>query len=210
MITIVNYGSGNIKAITNIYQLLEIPFTVASRPSELEDAEKIILPGVGSFDYCMNKLNNSGLKDILNKKVLIDKVPVLGICIGMHLMAEHSEEGALPGLSWIKGRVIKFDKNKIMHRPKVPHMGWNSINRLINHPILNGINDKLGFYFVHSYFFECNNSQNELSKTFYGHEFSSAIISNNIIGVQFHPEKSHSNGLELLKNFQNITNDTRD
>jgi imidazole glycerol-phosphate synthase subunit HisH len=204
MITIVDYGSGNISAITNIYQILDIPFSIASKPYELEDAVKIILPGVGSFDYCMNKLNKSGLKEILNRKVLIDKVPVLGICIGMHLMADHSDEGTMPGLSWIKGRVIKFDNNIILHRPKVPHMGWNSINGLIDHPILNGINDKLGFYFVHSYFFECNNSQNELAKTFYGHEFSSAIISDNIFGVQFHPEKSHSNGLELLKNFSKI------
>lgn len=204
MITIVDYNSGNIKAIANGYERLKIPYHIATKPSELENSESIILPGVGSFDVCMNRLNCSGFKEVLDKKVLEDQVPVLGICIGMHMMAENSEEGTLPGLSWIKGRVRKFNKNNIIHRPKVPHMGWNSIKRVINHPILKGINDDLGFYFVHNYFFDCSSSEDELSNTLYGHEFTSAICRDNIIGVQFHPEKSHSNGLELLQNFATL------
>ena len=135
MITIIDYGSGNINAISNIYDILKIPYRIASSPKQLEDSAKIILPGVGSFDHCMQKLNQSGLKEILNKKVLIDKVPILGICIGLHIMTEKSEEGELLGLGWIKGKVEKFDKNMIIHKPKTPHMGWNTI-KIINRPEL--------------------------------------------------------------------------
>lgn len=204
MITIVDYGSGNINAITNIYELLKIPFSIASSPSELESAEKIILPGVGSFDYCMSKLNNSGLKDILNKKVLKDKVPVLGICIGLHIMALNSEEGKLAGLGWIEGSVKRFDETKLTEKPKVPHMGWNSIKVKSIPNLFKDINQDQGFYFIHSYFIDVKNKQNIMTTTNYGSNFVSGINSSNIYAVQFHPEKSHSNGMKLLKNFSDL------
>ena len=204
MITIIDYGSGNVNAISNIYDILKIPYSIASSPKQLEDSEKIILPGVGSFDHCMQKLNQSGLKEILNKKVLVDKIPVLGICIGLHIMTEKSEEGELFGLGWIKGKVKKFDKNVIIHKPKIPHMGWNTI-KIINRPeLFKDVNFDKGFYFIHSYYVDTVNKENIMTTTEYGNTFVSGIHSLNIFGIQFHPEKSHSNGMKLLKNFSEI------
>lgn len=204
MITIVDYGSGNINAITNIYDLLKVPYTIASRPDELDNAKKIILPGVGSFDYCMSKLNDSGLKDILNKKVLEEKTPVFGICIGLHLMMERSEEGMLPGLGWVKGSVKKFDASKLEHKPKVPHMGWNSVDIKSNTKLFKDVQDEIGFYFIHSYYVEVENKNVVMTTTDYGEEFVSGVHQDNISAVQFHPEKSHSNGMKLLKNFSEL------
>ena len=204
MVTIVDYGSGNINAITNIYELLNIPFSVTSKPSELEDAEKIILPGVGSFDYCMNKLNKSGLKEVLNRKVIEDKTPVLGICIGLHIMFSESEEGNLPGLGWIDGYVKKFDESKLVFKPKLPHMGWNSIQVKTIPELFKGVNQEHGFYFIHSYYIEVKNKEDIMTITNYENDFVSGINRSNIYAVQFHPEKSHSNGIELLKNFSQL------
>ena len=204
MVTIVNYGSGNIKAIINIYQILDIPFSIASKPSELEDAEKIILPGVGSFDYCMNKLNKSGLKEVLNRKVIEDKTPVLGICIGLHIMFSESEEGNLPGLGWIDGYVKKFDESKLVFKPKLPHMGWNSIQVKNIPELFKGVNQEYGFYFIHSYYIEVKNKEDIMTITNYENDFVSGINRLNIYAVQFHPEKSHRNGIELLKNFSQL------
>lgn len=204
MITILDYGSGNINAISNIYDSLKIPYIIASNPEQLEDAKKIILPGVGSFDHCMEKLNKSGLKEILNKKVLRDKIPVLGICIGLHIMAEQSEEGELQGLGWIKGRVKRFDKSTIIHKPKIPHMGWNSVRIVNRADLFKGINLEKGFYFIHSYYIDTLNDENTMTTTEYGTTFVSGIHSFNILAVQFHPEKSHSNGMILFKNFSEI------
>lgn len=204
MVTIVDYGSGNINAITNIYELLNIPFLVASKAVELEDAKKIILPGVGSFDYCMNKLNNSGLKEVLNRKVIWDKTPVLGICIGLQIMASGSEEGNLSGLGWIDGYVKKFDESKLFFKPKLPHMGWNSIMVKSAPELFKGINSEHGFYFIHSYYIELLNDEDIMTITNYENDFISGINKSNIYAVQFHPEKSHSNGMKLLQNFSEL------
>lgn len=201
MITIIDYGSGNINALTNIYDTLKIPYVIATKPAQLENAKRIILPGVGSFDYCMNNLNQSGLKDVLNRKVLVDKTPILGICIGLHIMAEKSEEGSLLGLGWVKGTVKKFDDNVIIHKPKTPHMGWNTVRILNKKDMFSGVNMDKGFYFIHSYYMDLLNSDNIMTTTEYGNTFVSGINCKNIYGVQFHPEKSHSNGVVLLKNF---------
>jgi imidazole glycerol-phosphate synthase subunit HisH len=204
MVTIVDYGSGNINAITNIYEFLNIPFSVASKPVELENAKKIILPGVGSFDYCMNKLNNSGLKEVLNRKVIENKTPVLGICIGLHIMASGSEEGNLSGLGWIDGYVKKIDESKLVLKPKLPHMGWNSILVKSAPTLFKGINNEHGFYFIHSYYIELLNDEDIMTITNYETDFVSGINKSNIYAVQFHPEKSHSNGMKLLQNFSEL------
>jgi len=204
MITIINYGSGNISAIGNIYDRLNIPFAVAHIPSEVNSAEKIILPGVGAFDETISMLDESGFRSILDKRVLEDGVPVLGICVGMQILAKKSEEGKLPGLGWINGEVKKIDKSLLTEKPKVPHLGWNSIQVMKENKVFQNINPNDGFYFLHSFYFECFDEKDVISKTFYGKDFASSVNHKNIYGVQFHPEKSHHNGISLLENFAKL------
>jgi len=204
MIGIINYGSGNIEAISNIYNRLNIECKVINNLKDFESVDRLILPGVGSFDECMKQLNNSGFKEKLNRIVLEDKVPILGICIGMHIMGNSSEEGVLEGLGWIPGKIKKFDKSLLVNKPYLPHMGWNNVNNIHDHIIFTGVNENQGFYFVHSYYYECEKEQNTLTICNYGLDFSSSIFKENIFGMQFHPEKSHSNGENLLSNFAKL------
>jgi len=204
MITIVNYGSGNIQAIGNIYKRLNIEFTVADTTEALSSATKLILPGVGAFDKTMKQLIDSGMKSRLDFLVLENRVPVLGICVGMQILANGSEEGNLPGLGWIAGKVKKFDVSKFIHKPHVPHMGWNNVKPALEHPLFKNMDEQQGFYFLHSYYFECSDSSNILSTTEYGGRFASAVYNKNIFGTQFHPEKSHHNGIQLLKNYAEL------
>jgi glutamine amidotransferase len=204
MIGIVDYGSGNIQAIANIFNRLNISYEIINNPEFLKKADKLILPGVGAFDATMNQLVNSGLKVALDEEVLVKKKPVMGVCVGMQILSEFSEEGDMPGLGWIKGNVKKFDISKLKEKPYLPHMGWNSVDPQIQHPLFKGIEHDLGFYFVHSYYFETNDPVDILGTTIYGDTFSSAIYHDNIFGMQFHPEKSHSNGIQLLSNFAEI------
>jgi len=201
MIGIVNYGSGNVQAIANIYNRANIPFKIINDYDQMKNADKLILPGVGAFDATMKVLNNSGLREALDEQVLVNGKPVLGICVGMQILSKGSDEGEIGGLGWIDGKVKKFDVTKIKDKPYLPHMGWNSISPLVNHDLFKGVDNELGFYFVHSYYFESENSSNTLCNTNYGGDFSSAVYKNQIFGVQFHPEKSHSNGIKLLSNF---------
>ena len=204
MIGIIDYGSGNVQAIATIYKNLNIDYRVLSNPKDLIKADKLILPGVGAFDATMQQLNSSGIKEELNKLVLEEKIPILGICVGLQVMGYGSEEGNLPGLGWIPGKVKKFDESKINLKPKLPHMGWNIIKDIKTHPLFKGIDNDFGFYFVHSYYFVCENEQNILATSFYGSEFTSSIHNEHIFGTQFHPEKSHRNGVQLFKNFAEI------
>jgi len=204
MITIVNYGSGNIRAIGNIYESLKIGYKVADDPKQISGSEKIILPGVGAFDETISMLDKSGFREVLDHEVLVNKVPVLGICVGMQILAERSEEGELPGLGWIKGEVKKIDKSLLSQKPKLPHLGWNSVKVAKASPIFNAVDEREGFYFLHSYYFECNREEDVLSHTTYGKTFSSSVNYENIFGVQFHPEKSHHNGVKILKNFSSL------
>lgn len=204
MIGIVNYGSGNIQAIANIYNRLNIRFKIIEAPDELKLADRLILPGVGAFDATMKELNDSGLKTALDEEVLVKKKPILGVCVGMQILSNGSEEGNLAGLGWIKGEVKQFDIQKIKEKPYLPHMGWNTVEPTLKHALFNGIEHELGFYFVHSYYFETTQDSDILGTTYYGDTFSSAVFHDNIFGMQFHPEKSHSNGIRLLSNFANI------
>jgi len=204
MITIINYGLGNIKAFVNIYKNLNIPYKLASNASDLKDAKKIILPGVGAFDYTMERLRKSGMKETLHELVLKHHVPVLGICVGMQMLARSSEEGILAGLDWIEGDVKKFNDLILMKGNFLPHMGWNQVRVTRNNELFQNIDQESRFYFLHSYYFECNNNNNIIAVTDYGDQFASAVNLENIYGVQFHPEKSHSAGIQLLKNFADL------
>jgi len=203
MIAIVDYGCGNTHAFIHAFNFLNVKAYVASTVNEIDRAEKLILPGVGSFDYVMKNFNNSGLRDVVEKKVLIDKSKVLGICAGMQIFAERSEEGNENGLEWIKGEIKLFDTNNIKHKTKIPHMGWNTITPN-NDLLFRELDNQSKFYFVHSYHYFNYLPENRISKTEYAGSFTSAVRNENIYGVQFHPEKSHNAGLQLLKNFSEL------
>lgn len=204
MIAIVDYGSGNIQAVKNIYDRLNIKSYFATSPDQLLDATKIVLPGVGSFDQAMAQLESSGMKEKLDDLVLNKNIPILGVCVGMQIMAKNSEEGVLAGLGWIDATVQLFDENILKIKPKLPHMGWNSIEVNKKHSILDGVDLGKGFYFLHSYHLLAKNMNDVLCFTYYGARFHSAINSRNIFGFQFHPEKSHFNGIQIFKNFAEL------
>ena len=201
---IIDYGSGNIKAIANIYEKLKIPYTIASSPEQVIGAKKIFLPGVGAFDETISKLDSIGFREVLDKEVLENKVPIIGICVGMQILADSSEEGTCKGLGYIKGKVKKLDATLLLQKPKLPHLGWNSIEILKNNELLKDIDPIFGYYFLHTYYFECENQEDILTTTTYGKSFASAINHGNVFGIQFHPEKSHHNGVKLLHNFATL------
>ena len=199
MISIINYGLGNLGSIRNMFKKIGYESKIIESPEELESATKIILPGVGSFDTGMKNLYECKWIDSLNKRVLLDKVPTLGICLGMQLMCRNSEEGKMEGLSWMAGdaKKFKFEDNSL----KVPHMGWNECIAMKDSNLTNDDFTERRFYFVHSYYVDVDSSADILFETQYGRKFTSAFEKDNIIGMQFHPEKSHKFGLSILKNF---------
>lgn len=204
MIAIVNYGSGNVNAIGNIYRRLGVPFVVASSPRDLLGVERMILPGVGAFDQAISELNASGLRPALDKFALEERKPVLGICVGMQLFAKASEEGTQAGLGWVDGTVRRFRNSRDVGALQLPHMGWNQVDVSYPSPMFEGVAAETGFYFLHSYHFECTDREDELASTEYGGRFTSAVRRGNVVGVQFHPEKSHQNGVALLKAFAEV------
>ena len=201
MIGIIDYKMGNIGSIQNMFKRISVKSVISSKIEILNNCDKLILPGVGSFDQGMKNLKNHNFIRFLNDYVIKDKKPILGICLGMQLFADNSEEGDLSGLGWIKGNVKKFNLRK--DGLKVPHMGWNNIECKNSKLFLNLPNEKR-FYFVHSFFFECKNKENIISTTDYGINFASSINKQNIWGTQFHPEKSHICGMNLLKNYAKL------
>ena len=191
---------GNLGSILNMFKRIGAESAIHSDLNQIKKAKKLILPGVGSFDAAMQRINNSGLREILDKKVMEERIPILGVCLGMQLLTQESEEGDLDGLGWIKAKTKKF---KLKGDLKVPHMGWNEALSLKDLSLTsNLINPR--FYFVHSYYVKVEDESNCLMKTNYGIDFASAIFKDNVFGVQFHPEKSHKFGMELLKNFSEI------
>ena len=201
MIVIIDYGMGNLGSILNMCRFLNIEASIEDDVESIKNAKKIILPGVGSFDTAMERIKKNGLQDVLNKKALEEKIPFLGICLGMQLLTNRSQEGSLPGLGWIDAEAIKFPENRVL---KVPHVGWNEAKPGKSDPMVKGLLEDSRFYFVHSYFVKTNNSEHSLMKTNYGITFDSAISKDNIYGFQFHPEKSHKYGMKILKNFSEI------
>lgn len=204
MIGIVDYGSGNIRAIANIYERLKISARVVDDAESILEVDKLILPGVGAFDDSMIRLNKSGMREALDSQVLENGIPILGVCVGMQMMACSSEEGREAGLGWFtNSRVVRFDENTIPHKPKLPHMGWNNVVAEYSHPIFDGVDEEKGFYFLHSFYFICE-AQHQLATTQYGSKFTSAVHSSMIFGFQFHPEKSHGNGVNIFRNFAGL------
>lgn len=204
MITIIDYGVGNINAFVNVYKRVDVPVKIAKTKEDLEGAEKLILPGVGHFDHAMTQLNNSGMRDKLDDLVLNHKIPVIGICVGMQMMANNSDEGKLDGLRWIDATVKKFDETKINQVTRLPHMGWNDVKPVKEIELFKGLEDNAIFYFLHTYYFQCNNKEDIMAVTEYGGEFASAAHHENKYGIQFHPEKSHHYGEILLHNFAKL------
>jgi imidazole glycerol-phosphate synthase subunit HisH len=199
MIVIVDYGMGNLGSIVNMIKKVGSQAVISSDPEQIRQAPKIILPGVGAFDTGMRRLNELGLVDVLNEKVLVEKTPTIGVCLGMQLLAKGSEEGVLPGLGWIDADVVRFrfEGNQL----RIPHMGWNTVNIQHEECLFRGLNNESRFYFVHSYHMVCHNTEDILTTTPYGYDFVSSVERGNIYGAQFHPEKSHKFGMRLLKNF---------
>lgn len=197
-IIIIDYGMGNLGSIKNMFKAVGAEAIITSKLEVIKNARKIVLPGVGAFDNGMENIKKMGLLPVLNELVLDKKVPVLGICLGMQLMTRKSEEGKLPGLGWVQADTEKFQSNIGL---KIPHMGWNDVKITKNHYLVKNLDQDARFYFVHSYHVVVDAVQDTLMETNYGYAFTSAFQKENIIGVQFHPEKSHKYGMELIKNF---------
>lgn len=198
MITIIDYGLGNLASIQNMLRYIGEESLITGDREIIAGAEKLILPGVGKFDAGMQGIERAGIREILDQKVLVEKTPILGICLGMQLMTKSSEEGNQIGLSWIDAETKKFSLDAAY---KVPHMGWNEVEILEANPLINNIEEYNKFYFVHSYYVSTVKEEESIMWTKYGIRFASGISKENIFGVQFHPEKSHKYGMKLLKNF---------
>lgn len=196
MIAIVSYGSGNVRALANVYRALDVPHVLATTPEHIEQADRIVLPGVGAFDQVMNELMRCGLLEPLAAAALQKQKPVLGICVGMQILAKSSAEGKSPGLGWLDATVERIESADVL-----PHMGWNAIERVQDDPLFQAVDLKRGYYFLHGYYVRCVDDRHVLATATYGHSFACAVRKKNVWGVQFHPEKSHGNGIALLRNF---------
>lgn len=205
MVTIVNYGMGNLGSIKNMFKYIGVEAIIESDIDKIAKASKILLPGVGSFDAAMKRINDSNLIEVLNEKALKEQIPILGICLGMQLLTNSSDEGNLKGLGWIDAKTLSF-RNFLQRDARVPHMGWNYVKISNTSLLTTGLreDEDARFYFVHSYFVRVENEKNSILKTNYGINFDSAIQKDNIYGAQFHPEKSHKFGMKIFENFARI------
>jgi glutamine amidotransferase len=204
MIAIIDYGMGNIGSIVNMIKKAGYTSSIAHTAPDIQSADKLILPGVGAFDTAINHLKERDLWDALNEHALVKKKPVLGICLGMQLLCNRSEEGVLPGLGWIDAEVKKFNFSNIAggEKLKIPHIGWNVVEPVDDAFVLfNNRDEEMRFYFVHSYAVQCNRREQSKGKTVFGYEYDSVVGRENIMGMQCHPEKSHRYGLQVYRNF---------
>ena len=201
MTTIIDYGLGNIGAFANLFKRVGVPAKIARTAEELEGAERVILPGVGAFDHAMGLLDASGMRPTLERLVMEDKRPVVGVCVGMQMLADGSDEGTRPGLGWVPGRVRHFSHARMNTRLPMPHMGWNDVVPAPAESLFAGLEAQARFYFLHSYYFEPADPDHVAARTVYGMEFASVVRNGHVHGVQFHPEKSHNFGAALLQNF---------
>ena len=204
MISIVDYGLGNIRAFQNMYKRMNIDAVAVRTADELRGAARVLLPGVGAFDHAMELLDASGMRGTLDEIVIEKGVPVLGVCVGMQILAESSEEGTRPGLGWIKGTVRHFRSAPQAQGLMLPHMGWNDVAPKPGAALFGGFDEAVRFYFLHSFYFDCANEEDVSARAEYGVDFACAVSRGVIHGVQFHPEKSHHFGARLLKNFAEL------
>lgn len=204
MINIIDYGMGNLGSILNMFKKIGKPALVSAKIEDLEQASKLVLPGVGAFDQGMNNLKKLGLLPVLNDLVINHQKPILGICLGMQLFSNKSEEGIEAGLGWINAETIRFKFDSNNNNLKIPHMGWNLLNVAKDSVLFQDMYPEPRFYFVHAYHVVCQDKSDVVTTTYHGLNFTSAIQKNNIYGVQFHPEKSHKFGMKLLNNFANL------
>lgn len=204
MIHVIDYGLGNVQAFLTLYKRLGFGAVRAKTAADLAGADKIILPGVGAFDHAIESLKQTSMLPTLETLVLQDRVPILGVCVGMQILASASNEGRLSGLGWVPGKVRSFRANAKSKSLPQPHMGWNDVQPTSVSPLFAGLESDAKFYFLHSYYFECEDRSHVAAVATYGFDFSCAVSSDNIYGVQFHPEKSHNFGMKLLKNFAEL------
>jgi glutamine amidotransferase len=201
MITIVDYGMGNLGSIQSMFKRIGAQAQICADPLDLQRAAKILLPGVGAFDAAMERINSSGFREVLDRKALVERTPILGICLGMQLLTRSSEEGRIPGLGWIAAETRRFPPANGL---KIPHMGWNEVNPVRECALTEGVTAGTRYYFVHSFFVRVDHEEDSVLKAHYGLTFDAAIAHGNIFGAQFHPEKSHRFGMHLLANFARL------
>jgi imidazole glycerol-phosphate synthase subunit HisH len=202
MLVIVDYGVGNLSSIQNMLKKGGTAAVISNREADIAAASKLLLPGMGHFDNCMQRLNASGLRNSIEKKVLDEKIPLLGICVGLQMFMESSEEGNEPGLGWVAGKTVRFKPAHMNASLKIPHMGWQDVHCNKSIPLWNGLEGSR-FYFAHSFYVSPATEADILLTADYGYNFTAGVQKNNILGVQFHPEKSHRFGMQLLQNFAN-------
>jgi glutamine amidotransferase len=202
-ITVVDHGIGNIRSVKNALDYLGFESYLSNSPDQLLDSDVVLLPGVGHFGSVMNALEERGLTEVLHSYLSAER-PLVGICVGMQMMGNRSDEGTSEGLKWIDADILKFDESLIQQRTKLPHMGWNDVSPIDGHPLFEGLEQEAIFYFLHSYYFKCNNIVDSIAISDYGIPFTSAVNVDNVYGIQFHPEKSHQYGEKLLHNFAKL------
>jgi len=200
MFVIVDYGVGNLTSIQNMLKKAGVDALISGQQADIKKADKLLLPGMGHFDNCMQRFNQSGLRPLIETRVMEEKTPLLGICVGLQMFMQNSEEGREPGLNWIAGTTIRFSQEKMQGEQKIPNMGWLEVQQKKSSGLLENLEDAR-FYFAHSFHVQIANAADELVSATHGYEYTAGIEKGNILGVQFHPEKSHRFGLQLLKNF---------